>query len=505
MKRILTATISVALIAGLVAACNKNNDGTAQVPASASASAAAPAAASSAPVAAQPAANAPSASPGIPDVGKIQQVKVSASGYGVTPGAAINDALKTAVMQVNGTIVNAASGNLNTVSHVTADVDIQTNQGTDSAQATAVVQGQHFAEMIISESHGLVSSFKVVKMTPTVNKGDQFTVDIEAQIAKYAAPADAGKIKVVVAPLYTNRSSFNIGGRMVPAQDVLNTVHQQIVDALSQTGRFTVLDRQFDGALQGELDMIKSGTTVNTDFAKLGQALSADLVWVGVINDFSYDKHVRHLQTSTRDLVSFSGGWSMSHRLINLSTRQIFQSGTLQGTPPSIGATTLGTGFDESATLKNMEADVVKKISESILLRTFPVSVVDRDGNNVVLSQGGSALAEKGRYAIYLQGKELKDPQTAQSLGRMENLCCEVVINRVTPTLSYGVLENVSVKLDGVAPGSLIVHESLPQKPVAETATAPSEPDPAPKHAATKHAEGDKPAKAAGESSSKDW
>jgi curli biogenesis system outer membrane secretion channel CsgG len=412
-------------------------------------------------------ATAPAAGSNLPDVGKVEQVKVSSTGSGITPGAAINDALKIAVMQVNGTRVDAASANLDMVAHATAQVDVQSVQGTDSATATAAVQGQGFANMIVTESHGLISSFKVVKLTPPASQGGPYSVDIEAQIAKFKAPADAGKIKVVIAPMYTNRQSFNIGGRAVPAQDVLNVLHQQLVDALTQTGRFTVLDRQFDGEIQNELDMINSGQTNSNDIAKLGQALSADLVWVGVVNDFSYERHARQLQTSSRELVSYSGGWSMSQRMINLTTRQIFQSGTLQGTAPSIEPTTLGTGFDANSTVKGMEADAVKKTVEAILLRTFPVTIVERDGDNVVLSQGGSALAVGNRYAVYLQGKELKDPQTGQSLGLMESPCCDVVVNRVTPNISYGVLENVKQKLDGVAPGSLVLHEALAAKPAA--------------------------------------
>ena len=462
------------LLALALAGCDKLS-GSGQNNASASASAGAtaplPAAASAGPAA--PAA-APAAGSNLPDVGKVEQVKVNSTGAGITPGAAINDALKTAVMQVNGTKVDAASANLDMVAHATAQVDVQSAQGTDSATATANVQGQGFANMIVTESHGLISSFKVLKLTPPATQGGPYSVDIEAQIAKFKAPADAGKIKVVVAPMYTNRQSFNIGGRAVPAQEVLNLLHQQLVDALTQTGRFTVLDRQFDGEIQNELDMINSGQTNSNDVAKLGQALSADLVWIGVINDFSYERHARQLQTSNRELVSYSGGWSISQRMINLTTRQIFQSGTLQGTAPSIEPTTLGTGFDANSTVKGMEADAIKKTVEAILLRTFPVTIVEHDGDNVVLSQGGSALAEGNRYAVYLQGKELKDPQTGQSLGRMESPCCEVVVTRVTPNMSYGTLENVKQKLDGVAPGSLVLHEALAAKPAVAADAKPA-------------------------------
>ena len=198
-----------------------------------------------------------------PDVGKVEQVKVTVKGMGATPGAAINDALKTAIMQVNGVRVESSSANINVIEKVTANLDIETSQGKDSGKATSLVQGQAFAEAIISQSKGLISSFKVLNLNQTGN--NSYTVEIEAQIAKFKAPEDAGKIKIVVAPLRSETATFDIGGKQVPAEQILSPIRQQIIDSLTQTGRFTVLDRQFEGELQSELDMIGSGKTVNTD------------------------------------------------------------------------------------------------------------------------------------------------------------------------------------------------------------------------------------------------
>lgn len=410
-----------------------------------------------------------------PDVGKVEQVKVTAKGTGVTPGAAINDALKTAVQQVNGVKVDAISANQNVFAQATATLDVETSEGKDSAKATATINSQAFAEQIITQSKGLVSTFKVLKINAPQATNGPYTVDIEASIAKFKGPADTGKIKIVIAPLKSDKSSFDIGGNPVPAEQILGSIRQQIIDTLSQTGRFSILDRQFEGDLQNELNMISSGKTVNTDFAKMGQALSADLVWVGVVNDLAYTKNVRKLQTSDRDLVGYSGGWSVSQRLINLTTRQIFQSNTLQGSPPSIAPTTLGAKFDPTTTIQGIQQDIVKKAAEAILLRTFPISIVERDGNNVVLSQGGQAVSENSKYRVYLQGKEIKDPQTGQSLGNMESLCCEVLVNRVTPNLSYGVLQNIQSDLTNVQNGALQIREAITEKPAEKPATKSAE------------------------------
>jgi curli biogenesis system outer membrane secretion channel CsgG len=410
-----------------------------------------------------------------PDVGGIEKVDVTAKGVGITPGAAINEALKTAIMQVNGTAISSISANLNTLSQTTADIDVETSRGSGSANVSAVVQSSNFADLIVSRSGGVVSSFQVTQITPpedtsgifsrivkpSGDKGGVYTVEIKAQIAKFKAPADAGKIKIVIAPMRSSEPYFNIGGRRIPAQDVLDPVRQQLIDALTQSGRFLILDRQFEDDVQKEMYLIASGQTNNENIAKLGQALSADLIWIGVVNNLAYEKHVRQLQTSDRSLVGFSGAWSISQRMINMTTRQVMLSNTLSDQFPTIAPTTLGANFNETNLLKDLQVKIVQKATEAIMLRTFPISIVEIDGDSVALSQGEGSLKENDRYNVYRLGKEIKDPQTGESLGNMESLFGEVVITRVTPKMSYGRLENVKGALAGVQPGSLQIREAI--------------------------------------------
>lgn len=180
--------------------------------------------------------------------------------------------------------------------------------------------------------------------------------------------------------------------------------------------------------------MISSGQAPSAELAKLSQAASADLVWSARVSNLAYNRHARQLKTSERELVSYSGGWALSQKLVNVATRQVMASDSLQGRAPSTEPTTLGAGVDGSQVLGDMSNEIVGQVVASVLRRTFPVTVVARDGTNVVLSQGGQALKEGSRYALASLGKEMKDPQTGQSLGRMESPCCELVIDRVTPT-----------------------------------------------------------------------
>jgi len=396
-----------------------------------------------------------------PDVGKVEQVEVSAKGVGVTPGAAVNDALKLAIQQVNGAVVDASSANLNVMAKATATLDVDSSQGHDSAKATATMQGQAFAEQIVTASNGVVSNFKVISSSAPAKDGGMYTVQISAKIAKFKAPADAGKIKIVVSPLRSNRPSFNIGGNEVPAAQVLDPVRQLIIDSLSQSGRYTVLDREFDSEVQGELGMIASGQTNTADLAKLGQALSADIVWVGVVNNLAYERSARKLISADRELVSYGGSWAISQRLINLATRQVMLSNTLTGEFPRVAPTTMGASINEVNTLKDIQANIARKATNAIMMKTFPISILEIDGTTVALSQGEGSVKEGQQFKIFSMGKEMKDPQTGQSLGNMESECCVVTINRITPKMSYGTLSDVKIKLDGIKPGVLQVREEV--------------------------------------------
>jgi curli biogenesis system outer membrane secretion channel CsgG len=418
-------------------------------------------------------ANAPAASPvaPLPDVGKVGQVKVSTQGIGATPDAAVQEALRLAVMEVNGESIDAGS------------VAVKFGLDVASGQTEESLRGSAFAEAVASRSKGTISNFKLVSLTEPTATGQPYKASVEATIAKFTAPADSKKIKIVISPLHVSADQFDVGGTTVPSSKVAGEVRQRLIDALTATGRFSVLDRDFSPEVQSELDLIATGQTPSDQMAKLSQTLSADIVWVGTINDFGYHRNARHLQISDRDLVSYAGGWSVSHRILNVSTRQIILSDTLQNQLAPTEATTMDRGVDSAQVLATMESAVVDRTVSAILSRTFPLVVVSKEGNNVILSQGGQAVKVGASYAIVSVGKDLKDPQTGESLGQTEAPCCDVVIDRVASKLAYGHLENIKIALNSVDPVGLQVREELNQTTANSPAVASStqsQPGPAP-------------------------
>ncbi|MGN5478189.1 hypothetical protein ACTMU2_17975 [Cupriavidus basilensis] len=60
-------------------------------------------------------------------------------------------------------------------------------------------------------------------------------------------------------------------------------------------------------------------------------------------------------------------------------------------------------------------------------------------------------------------------------LGRMESPCCEVVIDKVQPNLSYGYLENVKINIESIVPGGLQLREQVKNAPKTESRVATDE------------------------------
>ncbi|VVE47862.1 hypothetical protein PCO31010_04521 [Pandoraea commovens] len=404
---------------------------------------------------AQGPASAPSAAAPVPDVGKVETEKVTASGFGDTAGEATTEAMKLALLQVNGAVVQAQS--------VVAKYGLDVSLGQDSASLRA----NAFAEVVAQRSGGVIQHLRVLSLDEPGVLNKRFKATIEADIAKFKPSADMQKLKVVVGPVLFAQDRLPMGDIAVPSSEVAAVLRQRVSDALVQTGRFAVLDREMSPEIEHELDIIASGQAPSAELTKLSQAASADLVWSARVSAFNYTRMARQLRTSDRQLVSYSGGWALSQKMVNVATRQVTAAGSLSNAMPATAPTTLSNGVDSQRILTEMTDQASKAIVSAILQSTFPITVLARDGTNVVVSQGGQALREGGRYAVVAMGNEFKDPQTGQSLGRTENPCCELVVERVTQNLSYGHLDNVraGLNLDTLPIAGLQVRGELAGRP----------------------------------------
>ena len=413
----------------------------------------------------------PSMARSAPDGGGVERVSVKATGQGPTVQVAVDRAIRLAFEQVNGKAFDAATLNV--------DAGFKGQFGDSSIEASSSA----YADVILTQTQGAVRDFRLLSQSEA---DGVVNVEIEASVERFEQPESASQLRVAVSPLRTDRNSFVIGSRSVAATDVSDQIGTTISQALLDSRRVTILDREFDAEIQKELGRIDAGNWQSNDRLRLGQQLAADFLVVGKIDRFEYTRHTRKMRTSDKELEWYSGGASLTVRVVNVATGQVQFSDSFDVQLPETKPTSLGTSVNTSSILTEMVQSLAAPASQQVVLSLFPITVVDVDGENIVLSQGGDVVEEGALYEIVLRGKEIKDPQTGAVIGRIEKPCCQILVTTVTPEMSYGILKNSTIADVGAvfAPGALEVRGRVQPPQVAATAPAPQpvaqQPAPAP-------------------------
>lgn len=432
-----------------------------------------------------------------PDFGGVQGVNVEAEGVGPTPSIAVLRALDQAIAQVNGRRVASSSEAVSAGIHI--DV-----AGLGSAQ----VDGDAYVERVVSASDGIVRSFTVLSQEEVERVDAEYSFDgeatsggwlgdsikvtenqkvlshywkvkVRAEVAKFVGPKDDGRPKIVVVAPRTDSSQYEVGDDRVASDKVAAEIRSRLSDALTQTDRFQVLDREFNDQMQAEVDFINSGNARSEEVARLGQRLATDLILVPTVERFAYPRSSRKLRMSNRELTSYSGGGRVSLRLINATTGEVVMSESFSHQLPPTAPSTLARSVDGAGMAGTMMDALSDGMIKAVVNEIFPVSVIAVSGNQVVLSQGGKSVRQGERYDAVLLGEALKDPQTGRSLGRMEIPCCVIRIDRVADKTSYGTLEgDVPAQLGAFEPGMVElrgVAAAVASGPVAaDAAPAPT-------------------------------
>lgn len=289
-------------------------------------------------------------------------------------------------------------------------------------------------------------------------------VRVRADIAQYRAPEEQGRPKIIVAQPRALSASYAVGDGRVDAGEVARAIRGRLSDTLTQTKRFIVLDREFGDEMQAEIDHINSGNVRQVDTARLGQQLATDLILIPTIERFEYPRSTRQLRMSDRQVTSYTGGGRITLRLINAATGEVVMSDSFDHQLASTGPSTLPRVVDGKGMAATMMDSLSSRIGTAVVTGIFPVSVVAMDGDQVVLSQGGDILEAGQRYEAVILGDELRDPQTGNSLGRMERNCCVIRIDRVAAQTSYGTVEGGAVEMTGFKAGAIELRQALKAK-----------------------------------------
>jgi curli biogenesis system outer membrane secretion channel CsgG len=281
--------------------------------------------------------------------------------------------------------------------------------------------------------------------------------------------------------------------RMVP----VNGIEAIVIDVLSRTDRFRLVERNVLDDVLGEQDLASSGRVAKPSGARTGNVLGAEYLVQVVVTDYETDVQSSRgggvvgglLGNATGGVLgglgikSSEGRIGLNFRLIDAETSEVVftrqvesvikEGGLTFGGGAILGGVGLG-GFMSNYSKTPIGQAVIAGINQGVyeLAREIGVkpargSVVKVDGDRVWLNIGGEGIERGDRFELKSKGEELIDPETGISLGSSTTTLGRVEVIQVEERFSIA----RALDLSGT-PSRSDVAESLETPPGIEYASS---------------------------------
>ena len=368
--------------------------------------------------------------------------EVTVSGIGQSYEEALNNAFAEAISLVNGknvqtkTIIQVMSGgsvpeevaedeekggflvdllsDLNQLQETEETKKKKKDKKKDKKNSDKVKYSQKYLKELIDETKGGIKSYKIINKE--INANGWHLIEVSAEVAFFDLSKEAMRVRMAAFPFRL----YEIEGDHERFQRLLD---QNINDYFVQTKKFTMLDRSFIEEVAKEQQTILDGKAPAIEMAKIGNEISADFILVGSVENFNINEKVTKILSSDQEIRRNEASIYMSYRLIDVATKQINYSNTIQYK------------IQLSQNSEKPDTEIISKISkilgEEILFSIYPVLVEKVVNGEIYLGQGGSQFTKGEKYEIFQKGEKIIDSYTNEVIGNVET--------------SIGLIEIVSV------------------------------------------------------------
>ena len=348
---------------------------------------------------------------------KLTTIEVTTEGTGTTKQLAILDGLKNAITQVNGAVLGASTAV--SISEVSSSQD--QNSSYESSQA--------FQQNIKSATKGVVQGFDVISVTQNPDLGNLFVIEMNVKVAKYKKSKQLKRLRMAVSNFYISKDL----SKSKTANKFAFDVQDKLIDLLTQTRKFAMLDRQFLKDQQKELNFINSPDVPTEEMARLGNKAGTDYIITGVLKDLKKVTNTKKMQSTGKVFKNTKFTAELNYRIIDIATSQVKFSDT---TSISIS----------SGNVKKLRNLVANKTAETILNAIYPIRVIDINKKLLTLGQGGKSVKKNAKYNLVKLGDRMIDPYTKESLGRKEDIVGTVKITNVQSKMSTAKIIKSQIK-----------------------------------------------------------
>ena len=223
---------------------------------------------------------------------------VKCKGIGKERGSATKQGLLEALRMVNGAEI--ASTTSTSKIFMDAVADVEKDFAKVSVEATSV------AENVVESTRGLIRKYRVVEEARTA-AGLEVLLEVEVPVFDPRNPRPGQRRTIVILPFDKPTMSFVQGDGTVKAAVIDRNAGRQMLSLFVKDARYTVLDRSQLPALDSEITRIErdtaNGRMKREESLKLGNALSADIIITGSIENYALREDEKVIELTNERIV----------------------------------------------------------------------------------------------------------------------------------------------------------------------------------------------------------
>lgn len=390
----------------------------------------------------------------------IEYVTGEGRGSGDNRAAAINEALAEAVAKVNG--LSLSSRDVSELKVQLSSVEAETRNTSVSMSAASIEEAKR--RHISTATKGLVQTYEVLSEGPSATREGWVDVVVRATIGRYEASVQTQRKRIAVMPIRVrkNAPSYEVRYAELTAQGV--------VDFLSQSRRFAVLDRDFLAEKYAEFCLLQGEDIPAAERARVGNTLGTDYIVVGAVDVLSAEKKEEKVPYLNETQLTFTVNVHMTWRVIEAPTGMTVLSHSI--TEKQTKTITASTKNEEIPGVTSLAEATARIIGKRTMDTIYPMMVVAFGEGAVTIGQGGDTLQEGQRFNLLQYGKILLDPYTKEPLGREEKQIAVVEVTSVLPKTAQAKVLDGTITASQFQAGTFILRE-------AKAAPAPTKAAPA--------------------------
>lgn len=368
-------------------------------------------------------------------------VQIQATGVGPSRRSAVNEALVSALEQYQGVTISATDRGR--VVKTTSATSVAQNGNVDDQRK--LTMSDDLDSTVQRLVKGRVKGYDVVS-----ESFDSATKKYHVQLSvrmpqKYTPPGlpESNRRRMAVVPFRPIRSNYTWHGQMGGTVEWVRALEDKLNVCLTQTRKFTMLDRKYDTEIETELGRLTAGNASPDDTVRLGQKLGTDYLVVGEVafNDVAapaVNPYTGRAVPTASQLFA-----EVTYRVLLAPTGQLKWADVVK-----IDAGAFAVGDLASFVSATTEAAACA-ISDGMMANILPFEVVGHTASGqLVIGEGGKSLKVGEFLTVFALGEEVKDTRTGEVLDVIEDAVGTVQIVRVSAKTSCAqVVEGDAAKM----------------------------------------------------------